>query len=70
MPMVKSGQLRLSQTLDDSENGGVYETERQTTITVEQLADPAIVLQVEVNDSQPTRIDIREEAEKRVWMET
>lgn len=69
MAMVKSGQLRFFETLHDGENRGVDEAEWEVAITIEQLADPAIVVQLKVNDAQLAGVNVGEEAQERVWMQ-
>lgn len=68
--MVQRGQLRLSMALDSNQNSGVDKAEREVAVTVEQLADPGVVVPLKVDDAQPAGFDIGEEAEKRVRMQT
>ncbi len=69
MAMVESGQLCFSETLDNGDNGGVDEAEWEIPVTVEELADTAIVLHPDIDDPQPTSVDVGKEGEKRIWME-
>ncbi len=50
MAMVKSRQLRFFETLDNGKHCGIDETKREIAVTVEQLADPAIVGHLDVEN--------------------
>ncbi len=50
MAMVESRQLCFFETLDNGDNSGVDEAEREIAVTVEQLVDTAIVVHLHVDD--------------------
>ena len=70
MAMVEGGQLRFFKPLDNGEDRGVDEAESEVAISIEKLADPAIVVELQLNDPQAAGVNVGEEVEKRVRMQT